>query len=1282
MNKTKRFRLIYQRFSLTITIVVFSFFTSFSQNNYTFQPVVQTSHTNIIQHYITSHNRKLLITSDHLTCKLWHLKSGSLLRTFDAEFAFFNKNGDIVTIKSLGEDYSEVSIANIDTLSTTKSIYINATYKKVFWNADSSAILINSGRNNFSECGNVIINPQTLNIIHSFNAYNVLANTLNILVVNYIDNRKGGGEYTCSSMNFSGKVEWTKKLPKRYISCCSSTDFHINDNQFVFNHFGYSFGKKTDYVTAFNIENGKTVNPQNIDYNKNDFGYNIRNGITVDGRKFGIDIGYSGNNNRFVELLTNNSYKTIAKDIAYIGINDSKKEIFLSNTDGTFNVFDLKTESINTISNVQKSNTKIKNGFLMGEYFYFFTEENIIYSLNIIDFKLTKLSADFFIGDLNITINHELGKALFYSEVYSDKGSPTIKNRSKYYIIDNNKLTEQSGRPLCMSEDMKYVIVENTNNIKLFNIETGEIKLMFDLKEKSINMAKISPNSLYAAVAIGNQINLYNLQNNNNISKTFVFDEDAKSTIDFGKNYHKSSMSGYEKININWQQNSQYLSVAYRGFSTIYSENLNLKLENLGSGFFDNSGENLLFVDNYTLTISKIGNTNNSKKHEIGKECRIIPLGFNIVILIKSDKLSLLDITTLNETEIKLNPQTKVNILSKFKLIKTKEDLRLMLLNQGSITYFDTKSGYILKQIKLPTNNYNYVHLLDGKYTLAYDEIYLSQMYKINNETGEFYIFPPGHLPIFSSPHLVGEVYSNYSTIIGNSIFSNHRSIFANKLNEVLPNNLNCKYLFTFSLNGSLYVFNFETNEIIVSIMLGQDQFLLLAQDNYYSKSTQLSNINFSRNQELFDFEQFDLKYNRPDIIMDRLGIVDIRLIEAYKNAYLKRLKKLGFTEDMLNDDIHIPELKIENFEQLPNTTNESSIELNLKLMDAEYKLDKINVWINDVAIYGTQGIDIRDKNTQEYATTLKLNLSKGNNKIQLSVLNQVGAESFKETFTVNCKAGKEKPNLYIVTIGVSTFKQIQYNLKFAAKDAEDMAKVYANNKNYGKVVTKTLTNQEVTKENIEQLREFLKAADINDEVMVFFAGHGVLDAQLDYYLASYDMDFSNPAAKGIAYESLERLLDGIAPLKKILLIDACHSGEIDKDEVAITTTTEVEEGDVKFRNVGNTIANKESHLGLQNTSELTKSLFADLRKGTGATVISSAGGMEFAMESSQWQNGLFTYCYINGLQSKAADLNKDGVIMLSELQQYVATQVTKLSNGKQQPTSRIENNVLDWRVW
>ena len=104
--------------------------------------------------------------------------------------------------------------------------------------------------------------------------------------------------------------------------------------------------------------------------------------------------------------------------------------------------------------------------------------------------------------------------------------------------------------------------------------------------------------------------------------------------------------------------------------------------------------------------------------------------------------------------------------------------------------------------------------------------------------------------------------------------------------------------------------------------------------------------------------------------------------------------------------------------------------------------------------------------------------------------------------------------------------------------------------------------------------------------------------------------------------------------------------------------------------------------LGMENTSELTKSLFTDLRKGTGATVISSAGGMEFAMESDQWKNGLFTYCMLMGIKSGKADKNKDGEIWLSELKEYISEKVIELSNGKQQPTSRIENQSVDFRVW
>ena len=54
---------------------------------------------------------------------------------------------------------------------------------------------------------------------------------------------------------------------------------------------------------------------------------------------------------------------------------------------------------------------------------------------------------------------------------------------------------------------------------------------------------------------------------------------------------------------------------------------------------------------------------------------------------------------------------------------------------------------------------------------------------------------------------------------------------------------------------------------------------------------------------------------------------------------------------------------------------------------------------------------------------------------------------------------------------------------------------------------------------------------------MLFIAGHGVLDAELDYFFATYNMNCTKPQERGIAYEDLEGLLDGIKPIKKMLFI-------------------------------------------------------------------------------------------------------------------------------------------------
>src|SRR5690606_5562563 len=120
------------------------------------------------------------------------------------------------------------------------------------------------------------------------------------------------------------------------------------------------------------------------------------------------------------------------------------------------------------------------------------------------------------------------------------------------------------------------------------------------------------------------------------------------------------------------------------------------------------------------------------------------------------------------------------------------------------------------------------------------------------------------------------------------------------------------------------------------------------------------------------------------------------------------------FTEDMLNGDLHLPELKILNLDSIPDTTSDSHMNFRLKTQDIEYTLDRINVWVNHVAVYGTKGVKIQSADLNVDTKDINVPLSNGHNLIEFSVLNRAGVESYREQISVYCTAGKETPNLYL----------------------------------------------------------------------------------------------------------------------------------------------------------------------------------------------------------------------------------------------------------------------------
>ncbi|WP_448529931.1 caspase family protein [Raineya sp.] len=453
----------------------------------------------------------------------------------------------------------------------------------------------------------------------------------------------------------------------------------------------------------------------------------------------------------------------------------------------------------------------------------------------------------------------------------------------------------------------------------------------------------------------------------------------------------------------------------------------------------------------------------------------------------------------------------------------------------------------------------------------------------------------------------------------------------------------------------------------------------------YYAEKNILDKIKFRVGLKIYDFDQFDLQYNRPDIVLERIGLAPKELIESYRKAYEKRLKKLNFDPKNFEKDrsFNVPEVDFPKRKGYFEISKTPIYELAVSTQDARYALDRLNVYVNGVPLYGKQGKSLREKKTQKYSENLQIALSQGRNLIEVSVLNEKGVESLKERIEVDYEpAVPRKPVLHLVTIGVSEYANSQMNLKYARKDGEDLAKMLQTQKGvFSEVKHYALFNKDVSREQVQALKQKLARSSVDDVVWIFVSGHGLLDKDYDYYLATYEVDFGNPSAKGLRYEELEELIESVPARQRLLMIDACHSGEIDKDEITQASQSEsLQKEGLKFRNFGTNIKNK--NVGLANSYELSKQLFTDLRKGVGATVLSAAAGVELAQESDKWQNGAFTYCLLQGLQSGEADSNKDGAVMLSELQKYLYESVPKLTGGLQQPTSRIENLVNDFRIW
>jgi len=244
------------------------------------------------------------------------------------------------------------------------------------------------------------------------------------------------------------------------------------------------------------------------------------------------------------------------------------------------------------------------------------------------------------------------------------------------------------------------------------------------------------------------------------------------------------------------------------------------------------------------------------------------------------------------------------------------------------------------------------------------------------------------------------------------------------------------------------------------------------------------------------------------------------------------------------------------------------------------------------------------------------------------------------------------KPKLYVLSIGVSKYKDSNLTLQYAAKDAGDFANIMSKQKGllYSDVSIKLLTDEKSSKNEILDGLDWILSETTNRDVaMIFFAGHGINDNMGNFYYMPVEADRDRLRATCVNYLEIRQSVSSVAG-KVVLFMDACHSGGV------MGSNRRAAAPDI----IGfvNELASAEN----------------------GVVVFTSSTGRQYSLEDPTWNNGAFTKALVEGMAGRA-DFLQQNKITIKTLDLYISQRVKELTKGQQAPTMIIPESISDFPV-
>jgi WD40 repeat protein/uncharacterized caspase-like protein len=598
---------------------------------------------------------------------------------------------------------------------------------------------------------------------------------------------------------------------------------------------------------------------------------------------------------------------------------------------------------------------------------------------------------------------------------------------------------------------------------------------------------------------------------------------------------------------------------------------------------------------------------------------------------------------------------------------------------------YDARTGVVLRQFKGPKIQTLSAEFLDQQTVLlgASSSLGLwdmrsgepSRTYAATSQNAGFGAFSIDHKWVISGDDT--GVMSLWDTRSGKLVhqFSGH----VDDVEAIVPSR-DGKLVFSTSFDGTVRVTSMETltsndpNKDPRSMVwvADRDDWLAHSADGYFDASRRGGNLVAAVNGlEGFRVDQLAVRNNRPDLALGRIGLGTKEALALFASRHQQRLRRLGYDEaDLSSHFMSAPRALIADFAPTGRRAH-----LRCSFSGNGRKLKRYFTFVNDVAVGNGEGTPI----SGTHATVeLDVELSSGRNKVEISVLNDVGVESFRDVRTTIVDE-PVRGNLYYLGFGVSSYADPRLALKFAHKDALDLGQALERMSGHGfdRVIGRTLTDSQVTKSSIAAARAFLSQAKLDDTVVVFVAGHGVFGngPHEQYYFVTYDTDISRIHQTAAGFGLIEDLLTGIAPRNKLLLLDTCESGERDGEEEVVRVSAGRSRG-LTARGIRPVVldttakpATRPRFNGYQD-----RFIFNDLSRRTGTIVFSAARGNELSYEDDRLQNGMFTYEIVRALSGPSADADRNGSVTTDELRAYVSRAVATRTEGLQNPTVDRDN--------